>query len=133
MGRRDAPIVREIMRKITLRKEKRFFEFMLIAGVMGIARSFDMPPVAYATEPHAGSLPASMDLLKLADSEMATTTVQVQDDQIKCRLYSVHETSAEVKMEANELSRPVLRSLDGEEIQQLKPFQIGTVTLDNKE
>jgi hypothetical protein len=37
MGRRDAPIVREIMRKITLRKEKRFFEFILIAGVMGIA------------------------------------------------------------------------------------------------
>lgn len=102
------------------------------ADVIGVARSFDMAPVAYVTQPHAGSLPTSMDLLKLADPETATTTVKVQNDQIKCRLYSVHESSAEVKMEVNELPTPVLRSLDGQEIPHLKPFQIGTVEFKNE-
>jgi hypothetical protein len=70
-----------------------------------------------------------LELMRLEDPEVAVTTVKVEENQLMCRLYSVRESAAEIKLDTIGSHTALLRSLEGEPIDRLDPFQIGRVEI----
>ena len=97
--------------------------------VVGAARSYNMPPVAYATHSHTGKFPAKLDILRLVDTEIASTAVKVEDSRAICRFYSYSQNAKAVVVKTHQLKTERIESLSGEPIDQINPFQIGALTL----
>ncbi len=98
------------------------------ADVVGVARSYNMPPVAYATHSHKGDLPAKLDVLQLVDAELAATAVKVEHSRAVCRFYSYSQNAKSIQVKTHHLKTVSIASLAGEPIDQINPFQIGTMT-----
>lgn len=99
------------------------------ADVIGAARSYGSPPVAYLADAHGGELPASLEVLTLKDPELVSTAVKVEGTDIVCRLYSVAEKTVNAEASMQGLQLAGFRTINGEEITQLQPFQIGELIL----
>lgn len=99
------------------------------ADVIGVARSYGASPVAYLTDRHRGDLPPSKDVLLLRSQDVVSTAVKVEDSKIVCRVYSVGKKAAPVRARARDMQLVGLRTLNGEAVTNLKPFQIGQLTL----
>jgi hypothetical protein len=100
------------------------------ADVIGAARSYGTPPVAYLTGQHTGKLPAAQELLRLENPEIAATAVKVVDGQVLCRLYSVAEQPEPVAMLNQGLEATKAVSLFGDTIDNIAPFQIAQLFFD---
>ena len=103
------------------------------ADVMGIARSYGTPPVAFLTEAHGGELPTSVQVLRLAPRGKAATAVRVQASDVVCRVFSATEEPTVVDCSSSGLRPVTLRSLDGESVAHLRPFQIAELVLEREE
>jgi alpha-mannosidase len=100
------------------------------ANIIGAARSYGVPPMAYLTHKHSGQLPASAEVLTLTDLAIASTAVKVEDSEIICRVYAATEKAVLVDARMHGLQSVGLRSLSGERITHLEPFQIGQLALE---
>jgi hypothetical protein len=94
------------------------------ANVIGMARSFSYPPLAYLSKPSDGALPASLDLLALPGPDMHATAIRVEDGQVMCRVYSCSERPVAVEPRLNWLRAAGLFSLADTPLQQIGPYQI---------
>ena len=99
------------------------------ADVIGVARSYQTPPVGFIADAHAGALPANLELLQFSNPEIVSTALTVVDGEVVCRLYSVGEGNMIVRAKTERMQARRLRSLHNEHIDQLTPFQIGTLAL----
>ena len=99
------------------------------AGLVAAARSFGTPPLAFATGSHPGELPDHLNLLQFTDPRIATTSVRVQDGKIVCRLYSLRKRPVAVPVKSKSLQPLGLKSLTGESIGEIRPFQIAHLEL----
>src|SRR5207302_1030505 len=72
-------------------------------------------------------LPTS-SCLSLTDHALVTTAVRLRDDRLVCRLYESHGERRAVALQAEGLVQVGLHALGGVRIEQLGPFQIGTLT-----
>src|SRR5207244_9220610 len=52
------------------------------ANVIGAARSYGMPPLAYVADAHPGKLPADMNVFELADNEIVSTAIKTEGSRI---------------------------------------------------
>jgi hypothetical protein len=95
-----------------------------VANVIGEARSYGTPPVAYLADSHRGRLPEQLAIMNLSDPEIAATAVKFEDKQLICRLYSVKQENAPLEVAVQNLQLQGLRSIAGQPIDQLAPFQI---------
>jgi hypothetical protein len=86
--------------------------------------------MAYLTHKHSGQLPASAEVLTLTDLAIASTAVKVEDSEIICRVYAATEKAVLVDARMHGLQSVGLRSLSGERITHLEPFQIGQLALE---
>ena len=102
------------------------------ADVMGVARSYGTPPVAYLAGVHGGELPSSKEILGLAPHVIAATAVRVQGSGVLCRLFSAAEEPVVVDASTCCLRSVGLRSLDGGNLASLRPFQIGELLLERQ-
>lgn len=66
---------------------------------------------------------------KFPDSDVSATSVQPEGSGLSVRLYEHHGKTGSVATVTDGLMRGPLRSLSGEEIEVLEPFQIGTLSL----
>ncbi len=98
------------------------------ADLIGAARSFQAPPIAYETGRHAGVLPPKMDILRLAGEDLTATAVTAADGQVTCRFYSFGQEKKAVTVETDRLKRVGLATLAGDPIDEIGPFQIGTLS-----
>jgi len=103
------------------------------ADVTGTARSYGAPPQAYLAERHGGELPASLGVVSLTDAAINSTAVKVDGEDIVCRVCGVAERACLVNAELHNLQQTDLRSLSGESVAYLRPFQIGTLVLGPRE
>jgi hypothetical protein len=103
------------------------------ADVTGAARSYGAPPQVYLAERHGGELPASLGVVSLTDAAINSTAVKVDGEDIICRVYGVAERACPVNAELHNLQPGDLRSLSGESLTHLRPFQIGTLVLGPRE
>jgi alpha-mannosidase len=94
------------------------------ADVIGVARSYGTPLSAVQTERHAGPLPRQCTLLKLTDAELVATSVQVEADELLCRLYSIKPQRTALAAELHGLRVVGLQSIAGQALQEIGPFQI---------
>jgi hypothetical protein len=99
------------------------------ADVIGAARSYGAPPQAYLATRRGGELPASLGVVSLTDMAISATAVQADGEDIVCRLYAVTERACPVNAALHNLQLTGLRSLSGESITHLRPFQIGTLAM----
>ncbi len=99
------------------------------ADLVAAARSYQMPPVAYAAERHTGKLPPELDVLLVATDELAATAVNVTDNQVTCRFYSYSQKTKAAAVKTDHLKPVGMTSLAGDPIDQVGSFQIGTLTL----
>jgi hypothetical protein len=100
------------------------------SDVIGVARSYGAPPMAYSAEVHPGELPDSMGVLNFLSSSIAATAVKVEGSQIVCRLYSAGEEASSVDADVRGMRSLRLRSLCGEEVDHIAPFEIGELVLE---
>ena len=99
------------------------------ADVIGAARSFGTPSVAYLTGQHPGKLPTALELLQLDNPEIAATSVKVENGQVQCRLYSVARQPEHVKVAKQGMGEIKVIALSGETIEEIAPFQITRMIL----
>ena len=99
------------------------------ANVIGAARSYGMPPLAYVADAHTGKLPAELNVFELADSEIVSTAIKTEGSRILCRLYSAKQNMAAVGTVLNGLKPDGLLSLLGDPLEQPNPFQIAHLYL----
>ena len=88
-----------------------------------------MPPVGHMAELHDGHLPPRASLLQLTEPGIVSTGIRTADAQLNCRLYSVSNKTVPVSIEVDRLRASALQTLAGEAVSELRPFQIGTLTL----
>jgi hypothetical protein len=102
------------------------------ADVIGVARSYGTPPVAYLADGSGGELPTGLEILTLAPNGLAATAVRVRGSEVLCRLYSTAEDATVVGARASCL-RPVgARSLGGEAITSVRPYQIAELLFERE-
>lgn len=99
------------------------------ADLIGVSRSFNMPPIAIAAEPHLGTLPTEIYLMAIPDPEIASTTVKVEDGAILTRLYSVKKDATPVDVNLDGLHVTHMEAITGEKLEQLGSFQIAHLHL----
>jgi outer membrane receptor protein involved in Fe transport len=99
------------------------------AGVVGMARSYVTPVAAYTADRHPGDLPAKMTLLTLTDPGLSATSLQVRDGEVHSRVYAAGGEPATIAAKWKRLQPVALRSLGGETLAALAPFQIGDLVL----
>ena len=99
------------------------------ANLAGEARSYNMPPIAFAAQPHSGTLPTQRTLMAISDPEIASTSIKVVDDQIVTRLYSLKEKSVPVGMNVDNAQVAELKGLHGEKLDKIGPFQIAHLVI----
>jgi hypothetical protein len=99
------------------------------AGLPAAARIYAMPPVGCIVELHDGHLPSCLRLLQLTESGVMSTGIRTDDTQIICRLYAFSDKTVPVSIEADRLRVSSLQTLAGEPVSELRPFQIGMLTL----
>jgi alpha-mannosidase len=95
------------------------------ANVIGVARSFGVPPIALTTDRHGGILPTELTALQINLPELVSTAVKVEDDQVLCRFYSVSHQAEHVEPVAERLKLAGTKRLTGEPGEWIGPFQIG--------
>jgi hypothetical protein len=84
---------------------------------------------AYPVERHDGVLEPEVTLLKFPASDVSATSVQAEGSGLSVRLYEHHGKTSGVPTVTDGLVRDLLRSLSGEKIEALGPFQIGRLSL----
>ena len=94
------------------------------AGLVSAARSFNTPPMAFETEPHAGELPTQITLWAVADPDLASTAIKVVDDSMQVRLYSLKEYPTTIPVNLDGIQITNIEDLVGREIDKISPFQI---------
>jgi hypothetical protein len=99
------------------------------AGVIEAARSFRRLVAAYPIERHEGRLKPDVTLLGFPASDVSATSVRAEGSGISVRLYEHHGKTSSVPTVTQGLTRGPLRSLSGEDIEALGPFQIGNLSL----
>jgi len=99
------------------------------ADLIGAARDYGTPPMPIVTDVHEGTLPTEMDILSFPDAEIAATSVKVADEQLVCRLYSVKAQATELKPALSRLKIEGLHSLEGEPLDEVKPYEIAHLIL----
>ena len=100
------------------------------AGLPRAAQDYGMPPIAINVEPHPGELPPSLSQFQLTDPACIATSVQIQAEQLVCRLYSTGETSATPQILNQSLRAVGLRLIQGEWVETLRSYQIGELIFD---
>jgi hypothetical protein len=70
-----------------------------------------------------------MEVLALTDSGVAATAVKAEGAQVICRVYATSEKTVVVEAGVQCLQPADLRSLAGERITHLNPYQIGELLL----
>jgi hypothetical protein len=83
----------------------------------------------YLAKRHGGELPTSLGVVSLTDAAINSTAVKVDGEDIICRVYGVAERVCPVNAKLHNLQPTDLRSLRGESVPHLRPFQIGTLVL----
>ena len=61
---------------------------------------------------------------------MAATSVRAIDRRVMCRLYATNGESASARARTRGMRQVALRSLAGEAVAELRPFQIGELELE---
>ena len=97
------------------------------ADVIGVARAYNSPPVAYLTSSEPGSLRDQTNVLSLSDPELVATAVKAIEDGIMCRLFSVGAEPKSVQAATKLLHPADLLSLQDEPLAELQPYQIGSL------
>jgi alpha-mannosidase len=100
------------------------------AGLPWAAQEYGMPPLALSTETHPGELPPSFSLLQLSDPACVATSIQIQAEQLICRLYSTAGTSASTQVDSQSIQAAGLRLIQGEWVNALSPYQIAELIFD---
>jgi hypothetical protein len=100
------------------------------ADVIGAAREYANVPLAHLCRAHPGELPSSLNLLALADPNAAATCVGLRGSQLVCRMYAGNGRPATPGVSGNGLRPAELRTLAGERVDHLSPYQIGELALD---
>lgn len=99
------------------------------AGLIGVSRGFNQPPMALAVDPHPGELPAERTLMSLDDPEIAATAVRVEDGAILTRMYSVKESPSRLEPQLDGVRVAGMEALTGETLDRIGPFQIARLRL----
>jgi hypothetical protein len=102
------------------------------ADLVGAARSYGAPPLAFLADRHSGELPPQLTILSFQDSHLAATSVRATRGQVLCRLYSIHTAAVAVDAPLHGMRRVALHSLAGRDIDTLSPFQIGELVLERE-
>lgn len=100
------------------------------ADLAGAARSYGVLPLACVVDRHAGHLPPRATVLRFLDENLAATAVMAAGSRLLCRVYAATGQPASAAADARGLHQVALRSLAGESIHHLAPFQIGQVILE---
>jgi hypothetical protein len=95
------------------------------ADVVGVARSFVYPPLAFLTTTRDGQLPASLDVFELSGSHLAATAIMVEARQVMCRFYSYASQPQPVELRLEKMKLAGLSALAGDPLDEIGPFQIG--------
>jgi alpha-mannosidase len=98
-------------------------------AVWAAAESFGTPLFASVAERHEGGLPSSLSLLNIENPQIAATMVKAEAGEIMCRVYSLGTETTALDLAANGLTVSSLQALDGSPISDVRPFQIGLVSL----
>jgi hypothetical protein len=99
------------------------------AGIPRAAREYGSPLLAYPALHQNGGLPSSRILIELADPSLSTTTVFTGDGKIICRVYAPDGEEASPLKTTGELKVADLRLLDGTQVENLQPYQVGELIL----
>jgi hypothetical protein len=99
------------------------------ANVIGAARSYGIPPLAFTTGRHLGVLTTEMTALQLSQPEIVATSVRIEDAQVLCRFYSVSHQVEHVEPALEGLKLAGISRLTGEPAEWIGPFQIGKMLL----
>jgi alpha-mannosidase len=99
-------------------------------GVAAAARSFRALPVVQRVGRHDGDLAATASALQLADSATESTSVRCAGETLVVRVHDQLGHGGEVTLRTALGGAPKLRSLAGDPINRLAPWQIGEVTVD---
>ena len=99
------------------------------AGVVAVAAEYAAAPLTCLGTPQPGDLPAGLQLLTLLDGNAAPTSVRLDGPDVACRLWATNEESATADVAANGLAPLELRTLQGERVERLSPYQIGELRL----
>jgi hypothetical protein len=99
------------------------------ADVIGAARGYGVPPVAFTTDRHPGVLPVEMTTLQLGQPEIVATAVRIEEGQVLCRFYSVSLQAERVEPVLERLKLSGITRLTGEPDEWVGPFQIGKMLL----
>lgn len=102
------------------------------AGVAAMARAYGAGPLACVTEPHAGRLASRAELLALQAPDVVSTALTVRGRDVLCRVHSVGVEPSAVGVRPDGLRVRELRSLGGDRLQRLAPFQIGELVLERR-
>ncbi|MBE0699317.1 MAG: hypothetical protein IH586_20530, partial [Anaerolineaceae bacterium] len=101
------------------------------ADLTGEARSFNMPPIAFAAQPHSGLLPAQQTIMTIVDTQIASTSVKVVHDQIVTRLYSLKEEPSPIEVNVNGAQVLELEGLGDEKLDKVGSFQIAHLVINS--
>ena len=97
------------------------------ADVVGIARSYQTPPLAFVKQSKPGRLPPQLDLIQISNPFLVSTTVKTEGPDILCRLYSVAREDEPVNVKTKALAIQGIYTLSGERVTSLQPFKIGKI------
>ena len=103
-----------------------------VSELADIFRSFTAPLTTYPVERGgSGNLRDSASLLEIENTDIIATSVQTKPSQkgIFCRLYSISAQETSINSRSDYLSESSLKSLKGDELNKLKPFQIASLQL----
>jgi hypothetical protein len=96
-------------------------------NVIQAARSYHNPPLVTLTGRHTGNLPANLNVLTLDHPELLVTAITVKGDQLNCRFYSISPQAEQVVVTSKYLNLVKMTALNGDLIDAINPFQIGTL------
>lgn len=99
------------------------------ADVIGVARSYDNPPIPFVKPDSAGLLPPQIELIQITNPLLVSTVVNAEGPDILCRLYSVSQDDEPVVVKTNGLDIQGIYTLSGERISSLSPYKIGKILL----
>ena len=100
--------------------------------MVGAARAYHNPPVAFLKPPGQGTLPVESNLFQIANPNLVATAFKPEGEDVICRLYSVSRQDERVRLKTTGVHLQGVFTLLGEKIQELAPFKIGKIVLKAK-
>jgi len=89
------------------------------------ALALGMPPFGILTDSHPGDLHPSLSLLQLPNANNLTTSIQIQYEQLICRIYGAYGKVTKPEGFNDWLELSDIRLLQGDRVEEIGEYQIG--------